>query len=53
MNNWLQNFQYRVGLGFGVFLIAGLGTLLVAMLTVSYRAIRAANSNPVNSLRSE
>lgn len=53
MVNWLQNFQYRVGVGVGVFLIAGLGTLFIAMLTVSYRAIRAANSNPVNSLRSE
>lgn len=53
MHNWLQNFQYRVGIGVGVFLLAGLGTLLIALLTVSYRAIRAANSNPVNSLRSE
>lgn len=53
MNNWLQNFQFRVGVGIGVFVIAGLGTMLVALLTVSYRAIRAANSNPVNSLRSE
>lgn len=53
MDNWLQNFQYRVGIGFGVFLLAGIGTLLIALLTVSYRALRAANSNPVNSLRSE
>lgn len=53
MNNWLQNFQFRVGVGIGVFVIAGLGTMLVALLTVSYRVIRAANSNPVNSLRSE
>ncbi|NVK85046.1 MAG: ABC transporter permease [Cytophagia bacterium] len=53
MNNWLDNFQYRVGVGVGVFAIAGLGTLLIALLTISYRALRAANSNPVNSLRSE
>lgn len=53
MSNWLQNFQYRVGVGVGVFLLAGIGTLFIALLTVSYRALRAANSNPVNSLRSE
>jgi putative ABC transport system permease protein len=53
MNNWLSNFEYRTSLGFGVFFVAGLSTLLISMITVSYRAIRAANSNPVNSLRSE
>ena len=53
MQNWLQNFEYRVSLGVGVFLIAGIGTLLIAILTVSYRAIKAAHSNPVHSLRSE
>lgn len=53
MTNWLRDFQYRVGLGAGVFILAGLATLFIAMLTISYRALRAANSNPVNSLRSE
>jgi putative ABC transport system permease protein len=53
MRNWLQNFGYHVSLGIGVFLIAGVGTLLIAILTVSYRALKTANSNPVNSLRSE
>jgi putative ABC transport system permease protein len=53
MKNWLQNFEYHVSLGIGVFLMAGMGTLLIAILTVSYRALKAANSNPVNSLRSE
>ena len=53
MDNWLQNFQYRIGIGVGTFILAGLGTLLVALITISYRALRAANSNPVNSLRSE
>ena len=53
MQNWLANFQYRVGLGVGAFAIAGLATLMIAIITVSYRSIKAANSNPVNSLRSE
>lgn len=53
MRNWLDNFQYRVQIGVGVFLIAAVATLVVALLTVSYRSIRAANSNPVDSLRSE
>ena len=53
MQSWLANFQYRVGLGVGAFAIAGLATLLIAIITVSYRSIKAANSNPVNSLRSE
>ena len=53
MNNWLQNFEYRVRVGVDVFLLSGLGVLFIAIVTVSYRALRAANSNPVNSLRSE
>lgn len=53
MHNWLQNFEYRIGIGIGVFLLAGLSTFLVALLTVSYRTLKAANSNPVDSLRTE
>ena len=53
MNNWLDNFQYRVVIGFGVFIWAALITLVIAILTVSYRSFTAAHSNPVDSLRSE
>lgn len=53
MRNWLNNFQYRVEIGIGAFLIAAVSSLLVALITVSYRSISAAHSNPVNSLRSE
>ena len=53
MQWWLQGFAYRTDLTPGIFLQAGLLTLVVALLTVSYHAIRAAVSDPVNSLRSE
>ncbi|QHT69981.1 ABC transporter permease [Rhodocytophaga rosea] len=53
MHQWLENFAYRVTIGIEVFLIAGMITLLIAFLTVSFRAIKAALMNPVKSLRSE
>ncbi len=53
MNGWLQDFEYRITLGPGVFGIAIGATVLVATLTVSFQSIKAALMNPVNSLRSE
>tara|TARA_R100001143_G_scaffold63450_1_gene70540 strand:- start:4162 stop:6642 length:2481 start_codon:yes stop_codon:yes gene_type:complete len=53
MNNWLQDFAYRIDLGVGIFLLAGFVVLVVAWLTVSYQSIKAAVANPVDSLRSE
>ncbi len=53
MRNWLDQFQFRTNLGIGVFVISGLAAVLVALLTVSYRSLKAAHSNPVDSLRSE
>ena len=53
MNKWLQSFAYRIEISWWVFAVAGVAALLVALLTVSYQAIRAAVANPVNSLRSE
>jgi putative ABC transport system permease protein len=50
---WLAQFAYRVDLTPGVFLLAGAAVLLVAWLTVSYQAVRAALANPVDSLRYE
>ena len=53
MNAWLNKFTYKIELGPGIFL-SGLGiTLMIAMLTVGYRSVRAAMINPVESLRSE
>jgi ABC-type antimicrobial peptide transport system permease subunit len=53
MNQWLQNFTYRVGIGPEVFVLAIVFSFLIAWITVGYRAIRAAMANPVKSLRTE
>jgi putative ABC transport system permease protein len=53
MHEWLQDFAYRVAIQWWVFLLAGFLALLVALLTVSLITVRAANSNPVKSLRTE
>jgi putative ABC transport system permease protein len=53
MNNWLQNFAYRIDLEIGVFAASGLITLFIALLTVSYQSIKTARANPVDSLRYE
>ena len=53
MERWLQNFAYRVDLGWWTFFLAGGLTLCVALLTVSAQAMRAARANPVESLRYE
>jgi putative ABC transport system permease protein len=53
MNQWLQNFAYRIDVGLIVFVTAGILTLIIAIVTVSYQAVKAAVLNPVDSLRSE
>ncbi|HEV2832881.1 MAG TPA: FtsX-like permease family protein, partial [Hanamia sp.] len=53
MNHWLQDFAYRIQIGWWVFLLAGIIALLIAFATISFQAVKAAMSNPVNSLRSE
>lgn len=53
MQNWLKDFEYQVGIGASAFILAGLTTVAIALLTVSYRSLKAANSNPVSSLRNE
>ncbi len=53
MNHWLQDFAYRIEIGLSVFALAGAAALLIALLTVSYQAIKAAIANPVKSLRTE
>jgi putative ABC transport system permease protein len=53
MNRWLQNFAYRINIGLSAFILAGLIVLVIALLTVSYQAIKAARGNPVHALRYE
>jgi ABC-type antimicrobial peptide transport system permease subunit len=53
LHNWLLNYDYRINIGIGVFVIGGLIAFLITMITVSFQAIKAAIANPVNSLRSE
>lgn len=53
MNNWLGSFQYRISISWQVFFLAGTVALVIAFLTVSSQAIKAALMNPVESLRSE
>nr|NIR50974.1 hypothetical protein [candidate division KSB1 bacterium]NIV70295.1 hypothetical protein [Phycisphaerae bacterium]NIR71809.1 hypothetical protein [candidate division KSB1 bacterium]NIT73196.1 hypothetical protein [candidate division KSB1 bacterium]NIU93056.1 hypothetical protein [candidate division KSB1 bacterium] len=52
-NRWLQNFAYRIDISWWVFALAGTLALLIALLTVSTQAIKAALANPVESLRYE
>lgn len=53
MTSWLDNFAYRVDLVWWVFLVATAVSMLVALCTVGFQALRAAMANPVNSLRAE
>jgi putative ABC transport system permease protein len=53
MSRWLEDFAYRVSITWWVFCIAGILALLIAVLTVSFQAIKAAIANPVESLRTE
>ena len=53
MNKWLSGYTYRINISWGIFLIAGLMAIAIALLTVSFQAIKAAIANPVESLRSE
>jgi len=53
MHRWLQDFKYRTPMSWWIFAVAGVLAILIAFLTVSFQAIRAASVNPVDSLRSE
>lgn len=53
MEKWLQDYSYRIEIQWYYFLITGLMAILISMATISYQAIKAALSNPVDSLRNE
>ncbi|MBC8053503.1 MAG: ABC transporter permease [Sphingobacteriaceae bacterium] len=52
-HKWLQDFAYRIDVAWWMFAAAGLGAIFIAMLTISFQAVKAAVANPVKSLRSE
>jgi ABC-type antimicrobial peptide transport system permease subunit len=53
MNIWLEKYEYRTEIEWWVFVVSGAGALLITLITVSYQSIRAAQANPVESLRAE
>ena len=53
MHKWLQDFAYRIDVGWWIFIVAGIAALVIALFTVSTQALKAAFTNPIKSLRSE
>ncbi|HEU5168242.1 MAG TPA: ABC transporter permease [Chitinophagaceae bacterium] len=53
MHTWLNDFAYRIDIGWWVFVVAGIAALLIALLTISFQSIKAAIASPVKSLRTE
>ena len=53
MNRWLQDFAYRIHMSWWIFITSGIVALVIALITVSFQAIKAAIANPVKSLRTE
>jgi putative ABC transport system permease protein len=53
MNQWLLGFVYRIEIAWWVFVVAGVAAIVIALLTISFQAIKAATANPVKSLRTE
>ena len=52
-SRWLEQYEYRTGLSWGVFVVTAALVLSITLLTVSYQALRAAGMNPVRALRVE
>lgn len=53
LSRWLQNFAYRIDLGINIFALCGISVFIIALLTVSYQAFKAAIGNPIDALRQE
>jgi len=53
MSNWLNNFVFRIEMGVWVFILAIVCSVIIAWITVGYKAVKAARANPVKSLRTE
>jgi putative ABC transport system permease protein len=53
MTRWLQNFAYKMSIGLGIFVLSGFLAFAIALATVSYQSVKAAVSDPIDSLRYE
>jgi putative ABC transport system permease protein len=53
MDTWLKGFEYRITIQWWMFVVAAVGAIAIALLTISFQTIKAALMNPVNSLKSE
>jgi len=53
MHQWLQDYPYRINMSWWIFILGGVASVLIALITVSFQAIKAAVANPVKSLRTE
>jgi ABC-type antimicrobial peptide transport system permease subunit len=53
LDGWLQKYHYRIDISWWVFVLSGVGSVVITLATVSFQAIKAALMNPVKSLRSE
>jgi putative ABC transport system permease protein len=53
MSKWLQDFAYRISMPWWIFIMAGIVAALIALVTISFQAVKAAVANPVKSLRTE
>jgi putative ABC transport system permease protein len=52
-NNWMQDFAYKAEIAWWIYVVAAVAAILIALLTVSFQAIKASIANPVKSLRTE
>jgi putative ABC transport system permease protein len=53
MHRWLENYAYRINIGIGVFMVGGIVALMIAIITITFQAMKAAHANPIKSLRTE
>jgi putative ABC transport system permease protein len=53
MSTWLEGFEYHIDIQWWMFGLAAIGAIVIAMLTVSFQAIKASTANPVDSLKAE
>ena len=53
MDKWLQDYVYRINISWWIFIVGGISSIIIALITVSFQAIKAALANPVKSLKTE